>query len=72
MDTTKVPELDVQRCRLIGAAAMTAAVAQLGAMGIARAQTSDTKPAGTSAGNPASTASFGPLKQIDAGSSRAP
>jgi len=50
-------EIDSDRRRFLGAAAMTIAAAQLGVVGSAGAQAGKTKP----------DTSFGPLKQIDAG-----
>ena len=65
MDTIKTPEhVDQPRRRLFGAAALTVAAAQLGAVGMARAQ---------AGGSPAEApwrsqhTSFGVLKQINAG-----
>ncbi len=67
MAKTKAAEdLDPHRRRFLGAAAMSIAGAQLGVLGSANAQTEATKAAQPSAIKAAS-ASFGPLKQIDAG-----
>ena len=52
------PDVDQQRRRFLGAAAGTIAAAQLGVVRSASAQTG---------GQPATTASFAPVKQIDAG-----
>ena len=60
MDTIKMSEeINHDRRRFFGTAAMTIAAAQLVMIGSAEAQSSATKPAGAT--------SFGPLKQIDAG-----
>jgi pimeloyl-ACP methyl ester carboxylesterase len=65
MDTTKIAEdIDHHRRRFLGAAAMTAAAAQLGVLAPAYAQSAKTK---LPAIKPATNVSFGPLKQIDAG-----
>ena len=74
MDTPKTPErVDQARRRFFGAAALTVAVAQLGAASIAQAQTS--RSAAAAPWRPQHT-SFAPLKQVDAGllnvASRAP
>jgi pimeloyl-ACP methyl ester carboxylesterase len=55
-----------QRRRFLGAAAMAVGAAHLAMTGSAKAQAADTKPA-AGAPKPVSKASFGPLKQIDAG-----
>jgi pimeloyl-ACP methyl ester carboxylesterase len=60
-------EIDRQRRRLFGAAALTIAAAELGMIGSADAQCSKTKPPDLPAIKPGSNTSFGPLKQIDAG-----
>ena len=59
--------IDHRRRRLFGAAALTVAAAQLGALGAADAQSGQTKPAQLPAVKPGTHTSFGPLKQIDAG-----
>ena len=65
MGITKVAEdIDPHRRRFLGAAAMTAAAAQLGVQAPADAQPAKTK---LPAIGPGSNTSFGPLKQIDAG-----
>jgi pimeloyl-ACP methyl ester carboxylesterase len=60
-------EIDQDRRRFLGTAAMTLAAAQLGVFGIAGAQAGNAKQAGGSAARPGGNASFGALKQIDAG-----
>ncbi|MES2071564.1 MAG: alpha/beta hydrolase [Pseudomonadota bacterium] len=60
-------EINQHRRRLFGAASMSLAAAQLGMIASANAQTSRTKPADLPALKPASNASFGLLKQINAG-----
>jgi pimeloyl-ACP methyl ester carboxylesterase len=60
-------EINPVRRRLLGAAAMTIAVAQLGMLGSASGQSGKAKPAGIPAMKPGTNKSFGPLKQIDAG-----
>jgi pimeloyl-ACP methyl ester carboxylesterase len=57
-------EIDHNRRRFFGAAAMTIAAAQFGMIGSTRAQT---KPTALSAIKPGTNTSFGSLKQIDAG-----
>src|ERR1043166_2432163 len=57
-------EVDHDRRRLIGTAAMTVAAAQLGMTGFAQAQASKTKLPSI---KPGTNTSFGPLKQVDAG-----
>lgn len=65
MDTIKMSgEIDHQRRRFLGAAAMTAAAVQLGVPAPADAQPGKTK---LPAIKPGTNTSFGPLKQIDAG-----
>jgi pimeloyl-ACP methyl ester carboxylesterase len=59
--------IDYRRRRLFGAAALTVAAAQLGAIGAADAQPGQSKPAQLPAVKPGTHTSFGPLKQIDAG-----
>src|SRR5262249_1737769 len=53
--------------RFLGTAALAIAAAELGMIGSATAQSDKKKPAGTSSVRPGTSASFGPLKQIDAG-----
>ena len=60
-------EINYQRRRFIGAAAMTVAAAQLGIVGSAQAQSGGTTPADPPAIKPGTHTSFGALKQIDAG-----
>ena len=68
MDTIRMSEeIDEHRRRFFGTAAMTVAAAQLGMIGSASAQTGEAGPAGAAATGPRASASFGPLKQIDAG-----
>jgi pimeloyl-ACP methyl ester carboxylesterase len=68
MDTTSISEeIDHSRRRLVGAAAVTFAAAQLGMPGLANAQSSETKPAGLPAIKPGTNTSFSSMKQIDAG-----
>ena len=62
---SKGPNLD--RRRLLVAAAVTIAVAQLSLIGSAGAQTSKTKSAGLPVIKPGTNTSFGSLKQIHAG-----
>ena len=65
METTKTSEdLNLHRRHFFGAAAMSIAAAQLGVIGSANAQTAETKLPAT---KPGTHASFGRLKQIDAG-----
>jgi pimeloyl-ACP methyl ester carboxylesterase len=59
-------EIDHQRRRLLGVAGMSIAAAQFGMARFASAQSSVPKPPGTSR-EPATNASFAPLKQINAG-----
>ncbi len=56
--------IDHDRRRLVGTAAFTLAAAQLGAAGFAKAEVSKTKPPAV---RPGTHASFGQLKQVDAG-----
>src|SRR5215510_8812153 len=58
-------QIDYQRRRFFGAAAMTIAAAQLGVIGSADAQAGQTKQ--LPAVKPGTNTSFGPLKQIEAG-----
>ena len=60
-------EINHDRRRFLGTAAMTIAAAQLGMFGSASAQSGKTKPANLPAIKPGTNTSFGPLKQIDAG-----
>ena len=60
-------EIDHQRRRFLGAAAMTIAAAQLGIVGSAHEQSNNTKPTALPIIQPGTSQSFGPLKQIDAG-----
>jgi pimeloyl-ACP methyl ester carboxylesterase len=60
-------EIDHNRRRFLGAAAMTFAAAQFGMLDYARAQTSTTKPADFSGIKPGTNTSFASMKQIDAG-----
>jgi pimeloyl-ACP methyl ester carboxylesterase len=55
------------RRRFFGAAAMTAAAAQLGIFGLGNVEASDLRSAAENIGTPETAASFAPLKQIDAG-----
>jgi pimeloyl-ACP methyl ester carboxylesterase len=68
MDQIKNPEeINPQRRRFLGTAAMTLATAQFVISGSAEAQPSKAKTAGAHAVKPGTNTSFGPLKQIDAG-----
>ena len=60
-------EINNDRRRFLGTAAMTIAAAQLGMFGSASAQSGKTKPANLPAIKPGTNKSFGALKQIDAG-----
>ena len=60
-------EINNDRRRFLGTAAMTIAAAKLGMFGSASAQSGKTKPANLPAIKPGRNKSFGPLKQIDAG-----
>jgi pimeloyl-ACP methyl ester carboxylesterase len=60
-------EINYQRRRFIGAAAMTVAAAGLGAGGSVQAQAGETGPAALPAIKPGTPTSFDALKQIDAG-----
>ena len=60
-------EINHNRRRFLGTAAMTMAAAQLGMIGSAVAQSSKVNPAGATPSQPGTTTSFGSLKQIDAG-----
>jgi len=66
-EDTYPEEIDGHRRRFFGAAAMTVAAAQLGMIGAADAQATQTKPASLPAIKPGTNTSFAPLKQIDAG-----
>ena len=68
MDTIKTSEeINRDRRRFFGTAAMTIAAAQLGMIGSAAAQPGRTKATRLPAIKPGTHTSFGPLKQIDAG-----
>jgi pimeloyl-ACP methyl ester carboxylesterase len=68
MGSTKIAEEINQRRRyFVGAAAVTAAAAQLGLIGSAAAQPAKTSAKRLPAIKPGAHTSFGPLKQIDAG-----
>jgi len=60
-------QIELDRRRFFGAAALTLAAAQFAVPGSAGAQSSGAKPAGASAIKPGTNTSFGPLKQINAG-----
>jgi len=60
-------EINNDRRRFLGTAAMTIAAVQLGMFGSASAQSGKTKPANLPAIKPGTNKSFGALKQIDAG-----
>jgi pimeloyl-ACP methyl ester carboxylesterase len=60
-------EINQDRRRFLGTAAMTIAAAQLGMIGSAKAQSDEMKPAGAPTIKSGTNRSFGPLKQIDAG-----
>ncbi len=60
-------QIDLQRRRFFGSAAMTMAAVQLVLSGSAEAQSGATKAATLPAIKPGTNISFGPLKQIDAG-----
>jgi len=60
-------QINLDRRRFLGTAAMTVAAAQFAMAGSARAQSSSAKPAGAPAIKPGTNTSFGPLKQINAG-----
>jgi pimeloyl-ACP methyl ester carboxylesterase len=59
-------EINQDRRRFLGSAAMTIAAAQLGVIGSAKAQSGEMKPAGATTIKSGTSRSFGPLKQIDA------
>src|SRR6202045_3978904 len=68
MDKIKTSEdVDHQRRRLFGAAAMTLAAAQFGVIGSANAQAIKASAKALPEIKPGANTSFGPLKQIDAG-----
>ena len=68
MDTIKVSEkIDHRRRQLFGAAAVTIAATQLGIVGSANAQSSETKQAQLPPIKPGTNTSFASLRQIDAG-----
>ena len=68
MHTAGKPEdINQERRRLFGVAAASIAVAELGMIGVARAQTGNAKPTPLPSGKPGTNTSFAPLKQIDAG-----
>ncbi|MFL5578657.1 MAG: alpha/beta fold hydrolase [Gemmatimonadaceae bacterium] len=60
-------DIDHDRRRFLGTAAMTIAAARLGTIGSADARSVDTNSARATAHQPGTQTSFGPLKQIDAG-----
>jgi pimeloyl-ACP methyl ester carboxylesterase len=60
-------EIDHNRRRFLGTAAMTIAAAQLGMIGSADAHSSKAQPADDTTIKPRTNTSFGPLKQVDAG-----
>jgi hypothetical protein len=60
-------EINHNRRRFLGTAAITVAAAKLGVIGSADAQASNAKSAGAIASEPGTNTSFGPLKQVDAG-----
>jgi hypothetical protein len=65
--TRESEEINQQRRRFFGIAAMTIAAGQLGMSGFADAQPSPTKMTQLPSIKPGTTTSFAPLKQIDAG-----
>jgi pimeloyl-ACP methyl ester carboxylesterase len=68
MDTTKIAEeINRRRRYFVGAAAVTAAAAQLGMIGSAAAQSGKTEPAGLPTIKPGTNTSFASLKQVVAG-----
>ena len=68
MSTIKMSgEIDHDRRRFCGTAAMTIAAAQAGIFAAVDARASQAEPAGATASKPSANTSFGPLKQIDAG-----
>jgi pimeloyl-ACP methyl ester carboxylesterase len=60
-------EINYDRRRLLGTAAVSIAAAELGMIGSADAQSAKVNPADTTTSKPGKNTSFGPLKQIDAG-----
>src|SRR3989475_12389832 len=60
-------EINHDRRRFLGTAAMTIAAAQLGMFGSAKAQSGKTKPSNLPAIKPGTNTSFDSIKQIDAG-----
>jgi hypothetical protein len=60
-------EINQDRRRFLGVAAMTIAVTQLGMIGSAKAKSNEMKPASATTIKSGTNRSFGPLKQIDAG-----
>jgi pimeloyl-ACP methyl ester carboxylesterase len=68
MNTIKEPgEINHDRRRFLGTAALAIAAAELGLIGSAPAQSDKKKPAGVRSVQPGTSTSFGALKQIDAG-----
>jgi len=68
MDTINMPEqIDNPRRRFFGAAALTLATAQFGMIGSASAESGKATVGDTTTIKPSTNTSFGPLKQIDAG-----
>jgi pimeloyl-ACP methyl ester carboxylesterase len=68
MSTIKMSEeINLDRRRFLGTAAMTLAAAQLGVVRSADAQSSQAEPVDVPPGKPGTNKSFGSLKQIDAG-----
>ncbi|HYY57948.1 MAG TPA: alpha/beta hydrolase [Pyrinomonadaceae bacterium] len=62
-----VEEINHERRRFLGTAAMTFAALRLGMMGSAQAQSGETKPVALPTIQPGTNTSFGSLKQIEAG-----
>jgi pimeloyl-ACP methyl ester carboxylesterase len=68
MDAIKLSEeINHHRRRFFGTAVLTVAATQLGMIGLAKAQSNNTKPAALPTIKPGTNTSFGSLKQIDAG-----
>ena len=68
MDATEMPEaIDLHRRRFVGAAATAIAAAHLGVIGSAAARSAEANGPAVPAVTPGASASFGPLKQVDAG-----
>ena len=68
MGATKMPEaIDLRRRRFFGAAATAIAAAQLGVIGSAAARSAEANGPAVPAVTPGASASFGPLKQVEAG-----